>query len=258
MTTNPWPRPIIFGCPVDAVTEAQAVDWVHRSIAARTPVRVGAVNAAKLVKMERDPELARVVGSCELILADGMSVAWAARLMEGTRLGRVAGIDLMEALIASAAEHGHRIFFLGAKPEILERMLAVLTERYPRLQVAGSHHGYFSAQEEPRVVELIQKANADILFVGMGTPAKELWIDRHFQTAGVPVSMGVGGSFDVAAGLVKRAPRWMQRFGLEWFFRLAQEPRRLWRRYFHTTSIFIWEVLVRSIRRRFSGQGPST
>ncbi len=251
----PSHRPVVFGCPVDPLTLGQAVDWVDARIAGRSPGRVGAVNAAKLVKLEREPALASAVGSCELVVADGMSVVWAARVLTGARLERVAGIDLMDALLSRAAERGHRVYFLGATQEVLDRMLGVLRERLPRLRVAGSHHGYFRPDEEPELVRTIRAAEPDILFVGMGTPAKEYWIDRNFRDVGAPVSMGVGGSFDVLSGLVKRAPRWMQRLGMEWFYRLLQEPRRLWRRYLITTSIFIWEVMVRALGRPFSRSG---
>lgn len=251
----PWKRPELFGCPVDAVTLAQAVEWVDDRIAERRPVRVGVVNAAKLVKIERDPDLARAVTTCEMILADGMSVTWASWLLTGVRLERVAGIDLMEALVARAAERGHRLYFLGAKQEVLDQMIEVFLTRFPHLVIAGSHHGYFKRDEERGLAEAIRATAPDILFVGMGTPAKEYWIDRNYVAAGAAVSMGVGGSFDVHSGLVRRAPGWLQRLGLEWFYRLMQEPRRLWRRYLTTSTIFLGEVFVRTLRRPFARSG---
>lgn len=243
-------RAEVFGCPVDAVTMSSAVERVGAMIAARVPARLGAVNAAKLVLMEQDPRLHTAVSSCELILPDGIGVVWAAWLLDGIRLRRVTGIDLMERLIEAAAARGHRVYFLGAKPEILDRMIAAFRERLPGLVVAGSHHGYFKPEDEPALVAAIRDARPDLLFVGMGTPAKEFWIDRHFRAAGVPVSMGVGGSFDVFAGHVKRAPRWAQRMGLEWFVRFVQEPRRLWRRYFVVSLGFLVKVLGQAFRRR--------
>jgi N-acetylglucosaminyldiphosphoundecaprenol N-acetyl-beta-D-mannosaminyltransferase len=236
---------------VDAVTLEQAVAWAEGRIAARAVSRIGAVNAAKLVKLERDPALARAVAGCDLVVADGMSVVWAARLLTGVRLARVAGIDLMEALLERASRRGYRVYFLGARAEVLERMLAVLRETHPGLVVAGSHHGYFTPADEPRLVQEIRESGADLLFVAMGTPAKELWVDRNAARAAVPLCMGVGGSFDVLAGVVKRAPRRMQDAGLEWLYRLAQEPRRLWRRYLTTGVVFVGEVLARAARRPF-------
>lgn len=240
---------------MDRVTYEQAVEWVAERIRTRTPSRVGAVNAAKLVKLERDPVLARAVTSCELILADGMSVTWASRVLTGTGLHRVAGIDLMEDLVAAAAERGWSLYFLGATQEVLDEMLHVFEGRYPGLRVAGSRNGYFGPDEETAIVETVRDSGADILFVAMGTPAKELFIDRHFRNLGIPVSMGVGGSFDVLSGYVTRAPGWMQRLGLEWFYRLSQEPGRLWKRYLTTSSIFIGEVFMRSLQRAFR-RGP--
>jgi N-acetylglucosaminyldiphosphoundecaprenol N-acetyl-beta-D-mannosaminyltransferase len=229
---------------------------VDDRIAERRPVRVGVVNAAKLVKIERDPELARAVTTCELILADGMSVTWASQMLTGVQLERVAGIDLMEALVARASERGYRLYFLGATEEVLDRMLDVFLTRVPHLVVEGSHHGYFKREDETSLPD-DPRSVPDILFVGMGTPAKEYWIDRNYVAAGAAVSMGVGGSFDVHAGLVRRAPVWMQRLGLEWFYRLLQEPRRLWRRYLTTSTIFLGEVFVRSVRRPFARSGKS-
>jgi N-acetylglucosaminyldiphosphoundecaprenol N-acetyl-beta-D-mannosaminyltransferase len=251
-----WKRPVILSCPVDAVRLEDAVTWVDARIQERRPVRVGAVNAAKLVKMDKDPALAKAVSSCELVIPDGMGVVWASSVLSRVRLRRVAGIDLMEALVASAAERGHRIYFLGARPEVLEAMLNRFRERFPQLQVAGSHHGYFHAEEEPALVGEIRESGADLLFVAMSTPAKEFWIDRNYQATGVPVSMGVGGSFDVFAGLVQRAPRWMQDSGLEWLYRVLQEPGRLWRRYLSTNAVFIGSVLARACKRPFERRNP--
>ncbi len=248
----PWRRPVLFGCPVDAVDMTEAIAWVDDRIARGVPSRVGAVNAAKLVRIEEDPRLAEAVTSCELILADGMSVVWATRLLTGVRLKRVAGIDLMERLVEHAADKGHRIFFLGAKAEVLETMIGILSRRYPTLQIAGRHHGYFKPEEEPALAETIRASRADIVFVAMGTPAKEYWVDRWFRETGASLSMGVGGSFDVIAGVVTRAPDWMQSAGLEWLYRLLQEPRRLWRRYLTTSAVFIGKVAVRTIKRPFS------
>jgi N-acetylglucosaminyldiphosphoundecaprenol N-acetyl-beta-D-mannosaminyltransferase len=155
---------------------------------------------------------------------------------------RLAGIDVMEALVEQAASRGWRVYLLGAKPDILETAIAELVERHPELTIAGSHHGYFRADEEEAIVREVRNARADIVFVAFGSPEKELFLDRHRTELGVRFAMGVGGAFDVIAGTRKRAPRALQRIGLEWAFRLAQEPRRLGRRYFSTNRQFL--VLV--------------
>ena len=241
-------RPSVFACPVDDLSLEEAVGRVSELVAARTPARVGAVNAAKFMMMAEDPALHRAVAGSEVVLPDGVGAVWAIRMLRGRGIARVTGIDLMERLVAEAAARGWSVYFLGAKEEVQVRMLEVLAERHPGLRVAGRHHGYFGPADEPALVEAIRASGADLLFVAMGTPAKELWIDRHFQALGVPVSMGVGGSFDVIAGAVKRAPRWIQNAGLEWFYRFIQEPTRLFHRYFVVSLQFFFKVLAARFR----------
>jgi len=256
LPSDSMPRRIrVFGCPVDVLTLDRAVTRADSLIRAAAPARLGAVNAAKFMNMEKDPALARAVESCEVVLADGVGVVWAALLLAGARVRRVPGIDVMERLVELAADRGYPVYFLGARQEVLEEMTRRLTARFPALRVAGGHHGYFTREEEPALVASIRASGAQLLFVGMGTPAKEMWIDRNYQAAGVTLSMGVGGSFDVFAGHVKRAPDWMQRIGLEWFYRFLQEPRRMWRRYFLVSFRFLLKVLGAALRRPFAREG---
>lgn len=231
-----------------------ALKRADEAIATRAPMRFGAINAAKLVSMDQDRELGRAVRECEVILADGMGVVIAVGVLHGKRIQRLTGIDLMEQLVKRSAEKGYSIYFLGAKPEILDKMLERFRDEYPGLKVAGQHHGYFSKEDESEIVQQIRDSKADILFVAMGTPAKEMWIDRNHESLGVPICMGVGGSFDVFSGYVKRAPRWLQRIGLEWFFRFVQEPRRLFHRYFVVSLGFIFRVLGEALRKPFRGK----
>ena len=248
-------RAVVFGCPIDHLTYESALNRVSEMVAAGKPSRLGAVNAAKLIKMETDPALAQAVTSSEVILPDGMGAVIAGWLLCGVKLKRVTGIDLMEKMVEQAAQKGYRLYFLGAKPEVLAAMKDKFKERFPGLQIAGSHHGYFDEKDEPALVDSIRSTNPDILFVGMGTPAKELWIDRNYAKSGARVSMGVGGSFDVFSGKVQRAPRVMQNLGLEWFYRFMQEPRRMWHRYFVTSIKFFFKVLAGFVRRPFSKSG---
>ena len=245
------PRAVVLGCAIDAVDLAGAVDAIDARIVRREACQHVAINAAKLVRLQRDPQLREVVGGCELVTADGQAVVWAARLL-GRRLPeRVAGIDLMDALLRRANEQGYRVFVLGARAEVLERAVIALRGRYPRLELSG-RHGYFSSAEEPAVVDTIGAAAPDMLFVALETPAKELFLARHRERLRIPFVMGVGGAIDVLGGTRKRAPRWLQRLGLEWAFRLAQEPRRLAGRYFVGNTRFTWLVARELVRQRLA------
>ena len=231
---------------------SEAVTWCLEAVEARRGARHAALNAAKVVAMRTDAELRDAVAGSDLITADGQAIVWATRLLGDPVPERVTGIDLMERLLAESGPRGHRVFFLGATPETLRRAIERLEARHPGLVVAGSHHGYFR-EDEAAVRDSIVAARPDLLFVAMGTPQKELWLARHSQELGVPFAMGVGGALDVVAGDVRRAPSWVGRVGLEWAFRLAQEPGRLWRRYLLTNlrfAILLARELVRLRHRR--------
>jgi N-acetylglucosaminyldiphosphoundecaprenol N-acetyl-beta-D-mannosaminyltransferase len=233
------PRADILDCEIDRVDLDGALAVCEESIASRRFVQHMAINAAKLVAMQSDPELAAVVRSCELVTADGQAVVWASRVLRDPLPMRVAGIDLMEALLARAADSGYRVYILGARQEVLEQAIERLLARHPSLQVAGFRNGYFAPEAEDDVAAEIAAARADILFVAMGSPQKELFLGRHGPRMGVPFVMGVGGAIDVVSGITRRAPRVLQRLGLEWLFRLLQEPRRLWRRYARHNPRFV-------------------
>ena len=210
------------------------------------------VNAAKLVALGDDPEMGRMIASCGLITADGQSVVWAARLLGARLPERVAGIDLMTRLLEAADARGYRVYVLGAKRDVLDTALERLRERYPRLSVAGARDGYYADEEATEVCEEIKASGADILFVAMSSPRKEYFLGERGAALGVPFAMGVGGSIDVVAGVTRRAPRILQRAGLEWAYRLAQEPRRLMRRYITTNARFALMVLRALVTRRGS------
>ncbi len=246
----PANRAEFLGCPFDRVTMQEAVDralaWCGGERRAHTIVTM---NAALLVAMRGDGELARACRAGDLVVADGMSVVWTFGLAGVPLPGRVAGVDLMPRLLAAAAELGLPVFFLGARAEVVRALVTTCAERYPGLAVAGLRDGYFGPDEEPAVVEQIRRSGAAILFVGMPSPFKESWCERHRDALGVPVILGVGGSFDVLAGFIRRAPGWMQRSGLEWLWRLAMEPRRLFRRYLVTNTIFVARTALEALRR---------
>jgi N-acetylglucosaminyldiphosphoundecaprenol N-acetyl-beta-D-mannosaminyltransferase len=174
-----------------------------------------------------------------MVLADGQSVVWASRLLGASLPERVAGIDLFTELLHESARRRLRVYFLGARKEILGRMVAEVRHRHPGLTVAGARDGYFAAAQEPGIAAQIRDSGAQLVFLGMTSPKKELFISRWGRATGANVVHGVGGSFDVLAGATKRAPGWCQAYGLEWLYRVRQEPARLGHRYLTTNAAFI-------------------
>lgn len=221
----------IFGISIDNLTVEETLEKIEGFIRSGRVHQHVVVNVDKIVKAQRDAKLREIIRSCDLINVDGQPVVWMSRWLGQPLKERVNGTDLMMALIERSAKKGYRLFFLGAREEVVSKLAQTLQSRHPQLRVAGWHDGYWSAEEEPAVVEQIRRSRADILFVAISSPKKEIFLGRWKEELGVPFMMGVGGSFDVAAGHVKRAPRWMQKMGLEWLYRLIQEPARMWRRY---------------------------
>ena len=196
------------------------------------------VNVAILMQMRSDPELDAYAHEAAIAVADGQPLIWASRL-RGARLPeRVPGIELVGALCEQSIQHGHGVYFLGARQEILARAVEALCSRHPGLDVRGQHCGYFEDDEAEGIADRIRESGAAILFVGMGVPRQERFIRQHWARLGVSTAIGVGGSFDVFAGARRRAPRWMQNIGCEWVFRMMQEPLRLGPRYFVTNLQF--------------------
>ena len=228
-----------MGCKVDNLNMAETLDVVEGFIHAGTPHQHVVVNVDKIVKANRDPALRQIINDCDLINADGMPVVWASRLLGKPLKERVTGVDLFEALMAQAALKGWRVYLLGAREEVVSGVARLYPARYPGLTIAGYRNGYWKPEEEAQVVEQIAEARADILFVAISSPKKEAFLARHQAAMKIPFAMGVGGTFDVAVGLVKRAPVWMQKAGLEWFYRFLQEPRRMFRRYFIDDMAFV-------------------
>jgi len=247
-------RVAVCGVWIDALTMPQVVDRARRDIADGKSLAISVVNVAKLVNLRRDDLLRESVVSGDLVLADGTPVVWLSRLKRTPLPERVAGIDLMFELFALADRQHLRVFLLGAKPEVLQTVKRLAEQRYPGLTIAGTHDGYFAEADEQRVAETIRDCHAHILFVAMTSPKKERFMKRWMATMNVPVTHGVGGSFDVMAGVTRRAPVWMQRCGLEWFYRVLQEPRRMWKRYLVTNTIF----MAMALKDLFSRQKPES
>lgn len=232
-----------MGCPIDSLTMDQTIAQVELFVKTKTPHQHVVINVAKMVEMRNDFHLREIIASCNLINADGMPIVWAARLLGQPIPERVAGIDLFQSLVRLCAEKGYRPYFFGAREWVVKQVVANFMERYPALKVAGYRNGYFLEDEEAGIVEEIRDSNADMLFVGFSSPMKEKFLKKWMPVMNVPFCMGVGGSFDIIAGRTKRAPVWMQKSGLEWVYRIYQEPKRMWKRYAKTNPVFIWMVL---------------
>jgi N-acetylglucosaminyldiphosphoundecaprenol N-acetyl-beta-D-mannosaminyltransferase len=225
---TPAERVTLFGVPVDNLTLAETVDRIEEMIRRGPTHQHVVVNVDKIVKLQRDPALRDAILGCDLINADGQPVVWASRLLGRPLKERVTGVDLFDALIDRCGAKGFRPYLLGARQEVVDKVAGLLK---PRVELAGWRNGYWSKEEEAGVVDGIRQTKPDVLFVAMSSPKKEFFLNRWKTELQVPFVMGVGGTFDVVAGMVGRAPVWMQRGGLEWLYRLGQEPRRMWRRY---------------------------
>lgn len=239
----------LMGCQIDNLSLEETLQRVEGFIATGQPHQHVVVNVDKLVKAREDEQLRRIINDCALINADGMPVVWASRILGKPLKERVAGVDLFEALMKRSAEKGWRVYLLGAREEVVLRVKEIFESLYPGLKIAGHRNGYWKPHEESEVVEDIVLARADILFVAISSPKKEQFLGEYQERMRVPFAMGVGGSFDVAAGRLKRAPRWMQRWGFEWFYRFLQEPRRMFRRYFIEDMAFFGMLAKEWLRR---------
>lgn len=250
---SPGARVELLGIPLDAVTMSEAVERCEHAIATRRYLQHVSINASKIVSLKDDSRMHQIVRRSGLVTADGQAICWASRLLGAPVPERVAGIDLMHELLESADRNGYRVYILGAKQEVLDTAVERLTKRYPRLKLAGARNGYFATEEVEQVCEEIRASQADILFIAISSPMKEYFLGDWGEHLGISFAMGVGGAIDVVAGVVKRAPHLMQRLGLEWAYRLLQEPRRLWRRYLATNARFIW-MLTRAL---LTGRGSA-
>lgn len=207
-------------------------------------------NASHLCMMRRNAALRDACRAADMAVADGMSVVWALRVLGRPLPERVAGVDLITSLLAAGSTERLRVYLLGARQDVLDALVAECGRRYPGVLIAGSRNGYFTADDHLSIVEEIRASEPDMLFVGMPSPFKDVFCQRHRDRLNVPVIVGVGGSFDVLAGFIRRAPKAVQMMGIEWAWRLMKEPRRLWKRYLTTNTEFIWLVLREAWRGR--------
>ena len=216
----------ILGVKVDALTMAQAVERVAALISAGSPSIVATANAEMLLNATHDAELKRILNAASLVVPDGAGTVWAARHLGKHMPERVAGFDLVQELMKVAPKTGWRFFLFGAAPHIADKAKIKAETLYHGIKIVGTRNGYFKPADEPEIISQIKNARADILLAALGVPKQEKWLAKHKDELGVPVSIGVGGTFDVMAGVVKRAPLWMQRARLEWLFRAMLQPSR--------------------------------
>lgn len=248
----------VLGLPVDAVDLPGAVEAVLGLLGAGAGAGRAAVarlvvtlNPEIAMAAARDALLRQAVEAADLVVADGIGIVWAARVLGQPLPGRVPGIELMEALLGEAARRGLRVYFLGARPEVVSEAARRARDRFPGLELVGYHHGYFPLEEDEPVLAAVRAAAPDLLFAGMGAERELTWLYRRRAHLGARVAMGVGGSFDVLSGRLRRAPRWVRGLHLEWLYRLLQEPAR-WRRQ-RVLPAFAARVLREAARARRSG-----
>jgi N-acetylglucosaminyldiphosphoundecaprenol N-acetyl-beta-D-mannosaminyltransferase len=239
-----------LGIPVDSLTMEETVARIDESIRKDDHISHVVINAGKVVSMMKDRELYESVTACDIINADGQSIVWAARILGDKLPGRVAGVDLMQELVKLAAYRGYKCFFLGAREEIVKMVVDRYTAVYGPEIIAGYRNGYFAETDEPAIARQISDSGAKLLFVAISSPKKENFLHRNQEALkSVNFTMGVGGTFDIIAGITKRAPGWVQNIGMEWFVRLLQEPRRMWKRYLVGNTMFIILVLKTKFKR---------
>lgn len=237
----------IMGVPVDHVTPAEAIERLSGFIEDGSPHQVVTVNPEFVMTAQENEEFARVLRSANLALPDGIGIIWASRLLGRPLRTRVAGVDTVLALAGAAAAKGWRVFLLGSAEGVAARASEALQQRHPSLEIVGVLPGSPAPDEEDRLAASVRAARPHVLLVAFGAPAQDLWIARNLDRLGVPVAMGVGGSFDFIAGVSRRAPPWMRRLGLEWLHRLIREPWR-WRRMVALPR-FALRVLLQAARR---------
>jgi N-acetylglucosaminyldiphosphoundecaprenol N-acetyl-beta-D-mannosaminyltransferase len=237
---------------MDVLTLQQVREAAIRSVESRKPILHGSLNALKVVQAREDPGVLQLLESFDLVTADGMSVVWGLRLLGQGRAQQVAGVDLMADLLAEGARRKWRFFLLGAQPEVASVLQGTVEKAYPGVRVVGVQHGYFPSAEHGAIAARIRASGADVLLVGMPSPMKERFLSDQRAATGVPFSMGVGGGLDLLAGKTRRAPRWMRRSGLEWLYRVIQEPRRLAGRYLVTNLRFAGILALEMLSHRRS------
>ena len=233
----------ILNTVIDNYSMSEVVELIDNNIQNKTKISHVVVNAGKIVDLQSDLKLRKSVNECDIINADGQAVVWASKILGKPLKERVAGIDLMIKLVELAYKKEYKIFFFGAKEDVVKSVVEKYSRKYSPNIIAGYRNGYFKKEEEREIAKKISESGAKILFVAISSPTKENFLYENRDILdNINFTMGVGGSFDVVAGKVRRAPLWMQKIGLEWFFRFLQEPKRMWKRYLIGNAKFIFLV----------------
>ena len=235
---------------INPLTISEFIEIIEQNIICRKElIQQTGVNAYTIVSIQHDLSLRNAINKSTLVNIDGMSVVWALKFLGYKNITKASCPDIFASLIKLASEKGYRLFFLGTTPEIIDIAMQNLKNEYSALQIAGYHHGYFEIEESEKIAQLIRDSKADMLFLGISSPKKELFSDKYKEYMQVPYTFGVGGVFDILAGITKRAPVWMQKSGLEWLYRFIEEPRRMWKRYLIGNVKFIWYVFKEKMKR---------
>ncbi len=247
------PRINICGIEINNISMQEAIESIERLIIERKRGFITTANLDHIAKLQKDAEFREIYKNATLVVADGMPLLWGAAFLGTPLKEKVSGSDIFPRLCAVAAEKGYKLFFLGGRPGAVLKASEVLKTKYPTIQFAGVYSPPYGFEQDEvknrKIVEMIKDAKVDILFVGLGAPKQEKWIYRYKDEYQVPVSIGVGASFEFVSGIIKRAPRWMQKTGLEWCWRLLMEPKRLWKRYLIDDMKFFWLILKQKYAR---------
>ena len=229
----------LLGIEIAALRMDELLRICQEHIAEKRSLLLSVVNVAKLVNSRKNSQLRKSVMEADIVLADGLPIVWVSRLIGDPLPERLAGIDIMYRLLERASQSNYGVYFLGAQKSVVQKVVQTIKRQYPGLRIAGHRDGYFAESESKEVAQEIRDSSADILLVAISSPKKEIFLRDWRKFMNVPVCHGVGGSFDILAGTTKRAPSWVQRCGMEWLYRLIQEPRRMWKRYLITNTIFV-------------------
>jgi len=234
----------LFGLKMNPWPKQKFVEEIEKNIISRKDFQqVSSLNSAMFVYALKDPKLKEAINSSFFVNIDGLPLAWALRWLGYKDAQRASCPEIFFELLNLCQIKGYKPFFLGAEPEIIQKAVTGIKEKYPKIQIGGYHHGYFSEEEESKIADEIRASKSDMLFLGISSPKKELFVQKYLKHMNVPFTFGIGGVFDIIAGKTKRAPIWMQNCGLEWLYRLYQEPSRMWKRYLVTNTLFIYYIL---------------